>query len=578
MMKHRTDSVRRMPPAKRLLAAALSLLMAFSVLPLLAGVLILPVSASVTTATDLPTFTFYVPETIYLNPSDNKTFQYYVDRGHSVNGSLYAISDSSNGYYDFICDGATDISITCDASNPVLSTTSASSSPLSGSINGGALSGAINMNSVALVTWTVTFTYNGSQYSANAYSVAYAPNRNVTANGITGYSNNSSKAFASSLIYIQGAQITNTASWVQQDGSSDHRNNYQNVTGSRVLDPLVNGITQPNDDNPHDYGNTSGGAFTGATASFGSCYCVRKDNYGNNSQWTGHIDCNRTPAEIIVDTSRYSNTNKIPNLKLGFLVTDWASATGRRHWYVSDATSVISNPNNPSNASLVTGDIDILKHSRWRDDSRMRAVYGTSTNTYGTVLRDSSGSSTPTLDGDAPGANLDNYNDDVGKKYLEPISISVSGSGTSTVHYYRGCASGNQSNSYVMSCVMVLLQVTTVDKSSLRNLVNECVGTYMNGYYTDTSSWNAYNSALQTACTALGNPAADASAISTAETNLNSAKAALVRGTGTATVTHKSSTGATIATETETYSRRDHRHRDEELFLRRHRARRRKHL
>ena len=555
-MKHRTDSVRRMPPAKRVLAAALSLLMAFSVLPLLAGILILPVSASVTTATDLPTFTFYVPETLYLKPSDNKTVQYYVDRGQSVGGGLTQSAADTDGSVYFKCDGATSVnSLTVGGASFTLSATSSNTGELKATATGGSLAAAISMNTTTLVSWTVGFIYNGNQYYATAYSTAYAPNRNVTAMGVTGYDDNNYEAFASGLIYIQGAQTTDTASVVYRDSSSEHSFRYQNVSGSRMLDPLVSGVSDPSKTNPHDYGST-GSTFTGATDSCSFCHCVRKDSYDGDGDWVIHVDCNRTPADIVVDTSRYSNTNQIPNLRLRLIVTDlsysyWGggSTDSRRNWYVSDATSAVSNPNDLSRAALnITGDyngsttVDLMTHSRWKKDNFCKLLYGESGTGVGTVLG-SSGS----------GSTTSGNNAREGQAYNEAISCALSGSGNTYIRYFRYGVCANKGSCWPMSTGMVLLRITTVNKTSLRTLVNECVGQYMNGYYTD-ASWNTYNAALQTACTVLGNPAADASAISTAETNLSSAASGLVRGTGTATVTHKSSTGATIATETKNYS------------------------
>ena len=517
--------------------------------------------ATVSASDGLPTFTFYVPETIYLDPSDNKTFQYYVDRAHSKDGWLFALSESTNGYYDFICDTATEVtSITCSASNADLSVTSSNTGTLSGQINSGALSAAIDMNATALVSWTVTFKTANGTYTATAYSVAYAPNRNVTVSGATGYDKNSKKAFSSSLIYIQGAQTTNTAVTSFHDSSSEHYYRYQNVSGEHKLDPLVTGISQPDDCNPQSYGSDSS-TFTGATASGSYCRCVRKDEYSGSGKWVMHVECNRTPAEIVVDTSRYDNTNQLPNLKLGFLVTDWSSATTRRNWWVSDATNDVTNPNNlgaSSNGAVLnyTGDydgtttIDLLKHSRWRKDAFCKGIFESK---YGTLLKDSADRDTPSCGDDHPGSNIDGNGDDIGKKYLETINYDISGSGATTYRYFRGAASGAQSSSYAMSSVLVILKVTTVSKSDLRSLVNTCVGTYMEPYYT-SSTWSTYSTRLQEAYSVLGNPKASASEISTANTNLTNAKNALVRNTGTATVTHKSTTGTVLQTETKTYN------------------------
>ncbi|MCR5781600.1 MAG: InlB B-repeat-containing protein, partial [Clostridia bacterium] len=527
---------------KKLLCALLSVLILSG-----AWMIALPavVSATLSKSSAAPTCTFYVPETIYLLPSDNKTFQYYVDRDSS--GTLSTSNAKTSGTIYFNCSGATKVkSITCTGASVTLSASSANSATLNSTISSGSLSDAISINGTTTITWTVTFTYGGTDYSATAYSVCYAPNRNVTAMGLTGYDYNSKESHASGIIYIQGAQTTNTAAVSYQDSSSDHRYNYQRVSGSeKYLDPLVQGIADPksNGNNPHDYGNSSSSTFTGATKSYSSCYCVSKDNYDGDGDWVLHIDCNRTPAEIVADTSRYTNTNQIPNLKLGFIVTDLENTDKRRNWYVSDATSTVTNPNtsNPSlsftwNYDGSNSTVDLLKHSRWRKDDFSKKAYGEGGYGVGTVLASSgSGSSTS---GDSARQN---------NRYSNSISYELSGG--SCTRYYRYGICGAKSSSWAMSTGFVLLKVTTVNKSSLRTLVNTCVGTYISPYYTLSTTYNTY---LKNAYTVLGNPQATASEITTAYNNLNGSKPSI--NTGTATATHNSSTGKVLATETKTYN------------------------
>ena len=541
-------------PAKRLISLVLALITALGVCG--AGVPGIIASATVTTASAMPSFTFYVPETIYLDPTDNKNFKYFINREQEVGGDLHTSQDTSGLIY-FNCPGATAVtSLMCFDANVNLSATSSTNGILMSTINSGDLHTAIGISQTKLITWALTFQYSGKTHTVNAYTVAYAPNRNVTANGITGFDYNSSEAFSSSLIWIQGAQVTNTASVSYQDGSSDHRINYQHATSGLLLDPLVNGVSNPDDNNPHDYGSTSSGEFNNATASFSSCYCVRKDDYDGDGQWVIHVDCNRTPAEIIADSSRYTNTNQIPNLKLAFMVTDWAASNKRRNWYVSDATSAVSNPNNLSSATLIhTGkygssnsSVDLLKHSRWRKDDFSKAIYE---RYYGTVLRDSAGRTAPSCGDDHPGSNIDGHGDDIGKKYLEPIDYALSGG--SCIRYFRGASCGARDSSWAMSTVLVILKITVVNKGTLRDLVNTCIGTYVQDYYT-VSSWSTYSTALENAARVLGNPSASASEISTAESNLTSAKNSLVLATGTAKIFHMSTSGITLGTEQKSYT------------------------
>ena len=522
---------------RRMLSVLLSVLMLVS-----ACAVAFPAAfAGLTVGGSLPTFTFYVPETIYLKPSDNQTFQYYVDRGQSVGGALRTGSNTTGNIY-FNCSGATAVTgLTCSGATVNLSATTSGSGTLSSTVNSGSLSSAISMNATTQISWTVTFTYNGESYSATSYSECYAPNRNVTANGATGYSGYSDQSFASTLIYIQGAQTTARASWTGE-GSSENYTYYQNVSGT-MLDPLVKGVSAPGNCNPQAYGTSDSTVFTGATNSSNYCRCVRNDGYCDKDQWVMHVFCNRTPAEITVDTSRYTNTNQIPNLKLGFIVTDRDHSNKRRNAYVSDATSQVTNPNDLNSATLnYTGDyggtttVDLLKHSRWRKDAFCKALYSQK---VGTVLWGTA----------SDGGDTDTS---CGKKYSEPIGYAVSGSNTTTYRYFRGAATGAQSDSYAMSTSLVILKVNTVDKGNLRTLVNSCVGQYMDGYYTDI--WTLYENRLKQACEALGNPKATPTEVEYAEYNLNAAKDALVRATGTATVTHQSATGAALGTDSKPYN------------------------
>lgn len=473
----------------------------------------------------IPGLTFYVPETIYLKASDNKTFQYFIDRAQSVNGAL-STSAASTGRIYFNCPGATEVTgLTVSGATASLSATTSSSSTLSSTINSGSLSSAIGHNSVTTITWTITFKYNGKPMTAKAYSAAYAPNRNVTANGATGYDDRGDTPFASSLIYIQGANTTAVASVTYQDGSSDHRTLYQNISGNKVFDPLVNGITAPSNNNPHDYGSTSS-TFTGATASYSTCHCVRNDTYNGGGNWVIHLDCNRTPAEIMADTSRYTNTNQIPNLKLGYYVTDWADTDQRRSWYVSDATSLVSGADDPSSATLnytgtygkKTTTVDILSHSRWKEDDFCKGLFQ---NNYGILL--SGYNNTTNTDGDDTSG--------CGSKYLSPIDYALNNG--SSILYFRGAACGSHTShwttgaSWAMSSVFVILKITAVNKNDLRTLVNDCVGKYYDSSCFSNTTWDAYSNALETAARVLGNPCATAADISTAVTNLTTARNSL---------------------------------------------------
>ena len=269
------------------IAVLLSALMLLTVVSV--GLVPLAVFAGISAEGDLPLLTFYVPETIYLNASDNQTFQYFINREQTDAGALRTAQDTTGLIY-FNCPDATEITnLTCDGASVNLSATTPSATTLKATVNAGALSSAISMNGIALVPWTVTFTYAGNTHTATAYSVAYAPNRNVTGNGGYGYSyHNGNTGWASGLIWIQGAHVTDTAVSHEHDSSNGNRRlGYQVISGNTKLDPLVNGIggdTSTAGHSPHEYVTTTE-PFTGATDSVSSCYCVAKVDGGqfNNS-------------------------------------------------------------------------------------------------------------------------------------------------------------------------------------------------------------------------------------------------------------------------------------------------------
>ena len=535
---------------KKLLAVLLSLVLLIGCVPMAA----MPAAfAGVEASGDLPTVIFYVPETIYLKASDNKTFQYFINREQTDAGALRTSQDTTGLVY-FKCSGATAVTnLTCGGASVNLSTTTPSATTLKATVNSGALTSAISMNGTALLPWTVTFTLGGKSRTATAYSVAYAPNRNVTANGIYGSAfHDDVRAYTSGLIFIQGAQVTNTATYNNQVGTSYRDLNYQNIDANgKTLDPLVNGIGTPTNNRPAAFSSTSS-PFTGATKSFTACNCIIEiadGKYANNDQWILHTDFNATSAEITVDKSRYSNTNQIPNLKLGYMVTDYDYTNERKNWYVSDATSAVTwsgtTPRIMTSTNNGYGEAyNLLAHDYYQKDAM---AYEAFDRNYGTLLRHSGGLNAPSLGGATESGGC-------GLKYQEPIGYALSSlaSGSSTTRFFRGVSSGKNGGAYAVSACAVSLKITAVDKGALRTLVNSCVGSYLQQHYT-AASWSAYKTALESAETVLGNPTASASAISSAVTSLTSAKNGLVRGSGTATVTHKTASDIVFDTETADY-------------------------
>lgn len=103
------------------LAVLLSALMLLTVVSV--GLVPLAAFAGISADGDLPELTFYVPETIYLKASDNKTFQYFINREQTDAGALRTAQDTT-GMINFKCADATAVTnLTCDGASVNLSTT-----------------------------------------------------------------------------------------------------------------------------------------------------------------------------------------------------------------------------------------------------------------------------------------------------------------------------------------------------------------------------------------------------------------------------------------------------------------------
>ena len=124
---------------------------------------------------------FYAPETIYLDPADNKTFKYYIDRENAVDGDLIADANKTTGNIYFHLKEAKDITISAtyqegasDISSYTLGANSTKNDTLSTQITSGTLSQKISGTDYVLISWKAEYTYEGKQYTAYTYSYVYA--------------------------------------------------------------------------------------------------------------------------------------------------------------------------------------------------------------------------------------------------------------------------------------------------------------------------------------------------------------------------------------------------------------------
>ncbi len=239
---------------------------------------------------------FYVPETIYVDPSDMTTFQYYVDRQAQPDGALNPTSSSVGSIY-FKREGADNIQFSyrmVEGASDVsmnLFTTYAHQNELSARVSDGYLSSKISTGSRGVIEWTATYLLNGIKNTSVAYSYVYAP--------LSGYSSvAASGGFASTK---------KAAGWLHTT---------MEITGTVWLAGVH---------------SVSGGSAAYKFAPFGGDAFVAASGVGNitttgtgmstasDDSSGGSVDVypSGSSGKLTIDTSRYTNFNQIPGLMVG---------------------------------------------------------------------------------------------------------------------------------------------------------------------------------------------------------------------------------------------------------------------
>lgn len=245
---------------------------------------------------DITFTTFYVPETIYLNPTDLKTFQYYVDRENLVDGALNSdISTTGNVY--FYREGATNTTM----SYQVIEGSSLGSldytvetletNEISATITAGSLTSALTSGGRAILEWTAKYTVNGEEFTSTTYSCIYAP---LTGTG--------SVAAAGGF-----AQTKKAAGWLHST---------MDITGTVWLSGVhsVSGGSAAYKFAPYGGEAITTASDIGNITVAGSGMSTASDNSSG-----GSVDVypSGSSANLTIDTSRYSNFNQIPGLSVG---------------------------------------------------------------------------------------------------------------------------------------------------------------------------------------------------------------------------------------------------------------------
>ena len=455
-----------------------------------------------------PTVKFLVPETIYLHPvidesKDQKySFQYFVDSDE--NGTLHRSATQTTGTVFFSCSSLCS-SISIEWEN---STVSANDVQKTGQILKQTITGGTTSVSDGRVKVTCTYVVGDVTYKAYAYTYMYYPDLDLlTGTGGTYVykptlgNNPKLSAFA----FITGVHYVGNKGTYDDDrliGGNNYYDQYSTSSSKGVygVSPLVPGwanvwegnklVTGPagaefktadDDANVYDRENlyaekTSDSKFI--ESGDGGVVFRNRERSGDTSRIMSSADNNW--GTLIVDKSRTTNFNQIPNLRGGYIIHFYASCSdeGKLDEFRSTDSAITVS----SNIGFKNGD---------------GKGYGMS--------------ESDALSGEIPSSDT-NYTMEAHFRYERDNSSGVN-------NYYR-----------------FGLRVKTVSKASLRSTYRDSIeegwqaDTAERGHWSDsaksqwTSAYNSFISALDQAGTILGKPYANATEISDAVATLDAAR------------------------------------------------------
>ena len=482
-----------------------------------------------------------VPETIYLNPTDNKSFQYYVNNCYNYTTDIISLEASSNadsGQFYFKNTEANAVKITVsyannsnslssislqyktssgssftDFTNGSTSITVPANGYIEGKIVSGSLTNAQSQSTSEQLVWKFEYTtddanaydnVNGTHTkTAYAYTTLYAPQYHAiaaSANGCTYTLSYNCRSMVTS--WITGAQSSNNGYCSFGSSSGSDRAGYY---GS---EPLLNLNTA--------YGGEFIGNANIVTENSSPIYA----RVYYRADASAHADNTYTQSPLgylTFDSSRYTTLNQIPNLYLGTELNDADNySSSKLHfytWYVYGTTGTGSDCGVSSfspNSSPSSG-----TYERW--------VYAPSDSlSTSTGVQYACSGSPNTSSGNALINSC--YDGTAARWYYQP-TISLL-SGTSYITVWTQCRNYESGKYY--SNAFASVQLTSVDKSTLRSEYQDLsqlnyrpiwFSDYANG---TSENYNNYKSAMANAAYILGKPDAT-------QTEINNAYDAIVK-------------------------------------------------
>ena len=470
-----------------------------------------------------PKVTFYVPETVYLDPNDNQSFRYFY--GVDTNGKPVkniSTADAAKGamvYFDVTNCTPTSVKITVEASSnnatdwkstasgnlssvtyggttnsgAAASTTgnTYSTFPVNIQCTGGKMNSAVPAGGYRFLKWTAHYVVDGFTLEAYAYSLCYAPYDKPAAAG--------SRAYTSRGINHELHQIT----WISGiTGSSGNGNRTNNTTG---FDPLKGVISTPTNATNNGGTKVTDNVYFSGTS--GTSFLTDYSNGEVNAQ----AQAVAPKGSLVLDSTRFSNLKYVPNLKIGYLISySWEGSNSckerRFGYYFSDVSNISYEPVSENNGK------DLKAYTE------NRGTYIVSDTKYETT--------TEKVDREYCRPRLV-YNDVWNKEVTSSQTVRVKGA----ARFGTKRDSIIEDNNGNVNCAgIVPLEVTVVNKALLRAKVNVAVSNALQENWF-ASGYDVYQNSILAMAIHLENPA---SSVTTGNTD----RSKLERVSGTVTTSY----------------------------------------
>ncbi len=419
---------------------------------------------------------FYAPETIYVNPNDGKTFQYYVDRENPTDlehcdvSALNSISNKTTGNLFFYRKGATNITITAsfyegdsqlqDITYGIRSTTT--QSVISTEITGGTLETGLANGQYVLILWDAKYSYGGTTCHSYTYSYVYK-----TLSG--------GDSVAAAAAY---ARTNNGGGWLHSDTA---------VTATVWLAGThsVGGGSTGYKYAP--YGGTEMGEAEGigAISATGSGMCTASDESSGGSR---DMTASGAYGVITVDKSRTKNLNQVPYLKYGLDINK-----------IRKGNDTINDSSNPPIYVKFAGAYKFSLNNVNPANYSAQRVYESTSDTISYSL-----------------------------EYTSVNTIPIVGHVYTSYEGRHDSMTGN-----------IELRINYVDKTNLRVKLNDSIKfSNQQDWFENGTEYENYRKTLVHAAKVLGNPAATTEEIESSISNIDQVEKNLKLKTGKATVKH----------------------------------------